>query len=186
MKYVIVRELPAPVQTALHAVGYRKSDVPFQVSSTVVLSAAGGSGYRGYAALVNLTTGQHTVTWGSWGGANMFNLDNAVDWDNRPYPLPADGVAITGSKGGTSPVSATVHIPASMTDRMLPGPELVLSPAERNALDCFRSYKSGQYRQTELARRGATTAVIDALVTRGLLKRNKSGATQLTTAGRNA
>lgn len=186
-EYVTVKELPEPVRAALEAVGYRRSDVEVLVAPSVVLSNAGsGSGRQAFTALVNLSDGRHHLTWGSWGGANMFNTSNPVDLDDRPYTLPVDGVAITGSRGGGHPVWATVYVPASAAERMLPGPREALPTAERDALYCHKAITGGAYRRDELRRRNVGPDTIDALVLRGLLKRNKAGSVQITTAGKNA
>jgi hypothetical protein len=186
MSYAKVADLPTAVQRALTAVKYGRADIEVQASETVSLSVGGGSGTKGFAVLVNLTTGQHVISWGSWGGANMFNPTNAVDLDTRPYALPADGVAITGSIGGGRPTYAVVKIPASMVALMLPAPGPALSKVELDALYCHSAYKGGQGRRDELARRRVPSSVVDAMVERGYLKRNKAGATAITTDGRNA
>lgn len=183
--YVKIASLPTSVQAALKSVNYGKADIEVRPGTTVTLSSSSGNGYRAFVTLVNLTTGQHATTWGSWGGANMFDPGNAVDNDDRPYPLPADGVAITGQKGGTTPVYATLHVPASMVDRLLPAPS-TLTDAERDALYCYVSVRGGAYRKDELRRRNVAAATIDALVTRGLLTRNRAGAVAVTTDGKNA
>lgn len=185
-QYVTVTDLPAPVIGALKSVGYGKKDIRVEAAERVTLSSAGQAGCRAFVTLVNLTTGQHSTTYGSWGGANMFNPANPVDLDDNSYPLPADGVAIRGSMGGGQPVHASLHIPASMVARMLPGPAVDLSHVERQALQCYVTLKSGQYRQDALRRANVTTDVIDGLVTRGFLARNRAGAISVTTAGKNA
>lgn len=185
-QYVVVKDLPAVVQTALEQVGYRKADVRVQVATEVSLSSAGGNGFRAYTCLVDLSTNRYTVEWGSWGGPNMFNPGNPVDNDTRTYTLPGNGVAITGRAGGSVPVSATVHVPASMTDRMLPGPKVELAVVERDALYCHHLIKGGAYRRAELQRRRVPASVVGALVERGLLRRNRAGAVSITTAGKNA
>lgn len=183
--YVKVKELPTVVQQALASLGYGKADIETRAGSTVTLSSASGNGSRAFATVINLTAGQFQTTWGSWGGANMFNKDNAVDNDDRPYPLPADGIAITGSKGGGRPVYATLLIPATMVDRILPAAGEPLTPEENDALYCHQCVKGGEYRRDEMRRRGVSPATVDALVTRGLLKRNKAGAVSITTEGKN-
>lgn len=184
--YVKVNDLPAIVQAALESVGYGRDDIRVEPSEAVVLSSSSGDGQRAFATLVNLSDNTHATTWGSWGGANMFNPTNAVDMDDRRYVLPPNGLAITGSIGGGRPAYAVVHIPASMVDRMLPAPAAPLTSIEREALSCYKGLKSGPYRRDALQRAGATPAIIDSLVDRGLLKRNKAGATMITTDGKNA
>jgi hypothetical protein len=186
MTYAKTTELPAPVQTALKAVGYGRADIEVSTSHTVELSSSGSTGRRAFVILVNLTTGETRTVWGSWGGPNMFNKDNPVDLDNHSYPLPPNGVALKGSVGGVGGVFATVHIPASMTDRMLPGPSITLTEEEKGALYCFKAIRGGKYRQDEMRRIGVQPETVDSLVERGLLKRNRAGATAITTEGKNA
>lgn len=184
--HVVVADLAQPIQAALEAVGYRRKDIRVSASTSVVLGGSAADGYRAFTALVDLAAGRHEVMWGSWGGPNMFNRTNAVDNDHRPYALPANGVAITGRKGGTQPVSAQVHVHPQLLARMLPaGPEQALGKLEMDALACFVGFTSA-YRKERMARLGITNAVLDGLVAKGLLKRTKSGATSVTTAGKNA
>jgi hypothetical protein len=187
MSYALVTDLPEAVRRALTAVSYGRKDIEVKASATVVLGDSGaGNGRQSFAVLVNLTTGEHTVSRGSWGGENMFVRDNAVDSDRNAYPLPGDGVAITGVRGGGQPVWAQLHIPASMVDRMLPGPTVALSDVQLTALYCHKALKGGAYRRDALSRANIGPDVIDALVSAGLLSRNRAGAVAITTDGRNA
>ena len=184
--YVTVKDLDAPIQEALASVGYGRKDIAVKVSATVELSGASGDGYRAFAILVNLVTGDYETHQGSWGGTNAFTR-TAVDDDTRHHTLPGHGVVITGQRGGGRPVYATLHIPASMTARILPpaaGPEL--TPEMVEGLFCHVSVRGGAYRREALQRRNVTPATLDALVELGLISRNRAGATQVTTAGRNA
>jgi hypothetical protein len=165
-------------------VGYGRADIRVVYGSTVTLGGSASDGCRAFATLVNLTTGKYVTEQGSWGGPNMFT-SNAVDADRSAYPLPADGVAIVGSIGGGRPVYATLHAPASMVALMLPAPGPALSHAETVTLHCFARYTSA-YRREALSRAEIGPEVIDALVDRGLLKRNRAGATAITTDGKNA
>lgn len=183
--YVLVKDLPSVVQTALTDVGYGRVDIRVETGSTVVLSSSGGSGLRSFAILIDLSANRAETHWGSWGGANMFNPTNAVDNDSRSYPLPDHGVAITGSRGGGRPVYAVLHIPTAMVARLLPQATVEVSEDEKNALYCYKSLKSG-YRQRELERLNVPAGTVDALVTRGFLKRNRAGAVSITTEGKNA
>lgn len=185
-QYVKVKDLPTAVQAALTSVGYGRVDIEVRASATVVLSSSGGSGSRGFTTLVNLTTGQHQTSWGSWGGQNMFDRSNAVDNDRNEYPLPADGLAITGTQSGGQPIYAVVHVPASMVDRMLPAAAAEFTTEEKDALYAHACVKGGQYRRDHLVRKGVRPETVTDLVTRGLLSRNKAGATSVTTDGRNA
>ena len=53
-------------------------------------------------------------------------------------------------------------------------------------LYCFAAIKGGEYRRDEMRRRNVSAATVDSLVERGYLKRNRAGATQITTQGKNA
>jgi hypothetical protein len=165
-------------------VKFARVDIMVHASATVRLSSSSGDGYKAYVMLVNLDNNTFTTTWGSWGGANMFNPNNAVDLDTNAYALPGNGVAITGHIGGTGPVSAILHIPASMTARILPPKADPLPQVELVALYCFTM--TGGSRKEELSRRRVLPSTVDGLVARGLLKRNKAGACSMTTDGRNA
>jgi hypothetical protein len=116
----------------------------------------------------------------------MFTRDNPVDNDTSPHALPDDGVVITGVSGGGNPTMANIFIPASMTDRILPAPKPELTDQMRDALYCHQSIKGGQYRREELARRKVTPDTVHQAVENGWLKRNKAGATSVTTEGKNA
>ena len=187
-EYVDVKNLDAPIRAALESLGYGRKDIDVRTVEKLELGDSGvGDGYRAYTCLVNMATGEHTTTWGSWGGANMFDRRNAVDNDTREYTLPPNGVVLKGHKGGGRPVAATLYIPAAMRARVLPAaPSEDLPVTHKDALYCFRSYKSGPYRVQELRRRKVTQEVLDDLVTRGLLSRNRAGSMALTTAGKNA
>jgi hypothetical protein len=185
MSYANVADLPDAVRRALDSVGYGRKDIEVRASATVNLSSSGFAGARGFAILVDLSTGQHVTTWGSWGGPNMFDTDNPVDNDNHAYALPANGCAITGDSGGGKPTYAVIHVPASMVDRMLPSAGVELTASEKTALTAYKSLKSA-YRAAALERKGIGTDVVDSLVARGLLSRNKAGATTITTDGKNA
>jgi hypothetical protein len=182
--HVPVKNLPECVQAALKSVRYARADISVEPRESVNLSHAGGSGERGFAILVNLSSGEHRTSWGSWGGANPWNPRNAVDLDDSLHVLPANGVAISGSIGRST--FAYIYCPPSMATQFLPAPTVELANVERHALYCHRSLKGGEYRRDELKRRRVTPDVIDGLVARGLLKRNSAGACQITTDGRNA
>jgi hypothetical protein len=185
-EYVAVKDLPQVVQSALISVGYGCKDIQVKVQTSVQLSGAGGSGRRSFAILVDLAANKYHVETGSWGGQNMFDRANPVDNDFSSLPLPGNGAAIIGSQGGGHPVFARLVIPRSMVAKIITadrGPEL--SPVERVALGCYKSLKSGPYRQEALARAKVTPAMLDSLVARGYLKRSSNGATQITTAGKN-
>lgn len=186
-EYVDVTDLPAPIQSALKSVGFGKANISVEASATVHLGNSGsGKGSRAFTVLVDLDTGKSVTTHGSWGGVNMFNPSNAVDNDDRAYALPPNGVAIMGSTGGGKPTMARLHIPASMVSRIITaGPVEALPTDQLTALAIFTGYKAS-YRAEELARYKVPASTLDTLVAAGLLKRNRAGATSVTTAGQNA
>jgi hypothetical protein len=185
-QYVAVRDLPTAVQSALESVRYGSADIRVVAAEKVYLGDAGaGDGVRAFTVLVDLDKGAHHTIMGSWGGQNMFDRTNPVDNDRNEYALPGNGAAITGSLGGGRPTYATLHIPASMTARILPTASETLPQDELDFLACYKGYTSA-YRKELFARRPESGAVIDRLVDKGLVKRNKAGATQITTAGKNA
>jgi hypothetical protein len=184
--YVSVKDLPPAVVKALDGVGYGRTDIEVKAGTTVTLGSSGGKGKRSFVSLVNLSTGEARTEYGSWGGPNMFDRSNRVDNDHQSYPLPSNGVAITGSSGGGHPVWAQLHVPATMVDRMLPAAGETLTDEEQDALYCYKAIKGGQYRTDALRRLHVHPATVDSLVERGYLERNRAGATKITTKGKNA
>jgi hypothetical protein len=82
---------------------------------------------------------------------------------------------------------ATIYAHPNTIGRFLPsGAEEELTREEEQAIYCFAALKGGEYRRDEMRRRGVSTATVDALVERGYLKRNRAGATAITTKGKNA
>jgi hypothetical protein len=180
-----VSDLPQVVQKALESVGYGRKDIQVQTRFSVTLAGSSGSGRQSFVTLIDLGTDRFETHMGSWGGPNMFNKNNAVDNDTREHLLPRNGAALVGSRGGGQPVWAQLYIPAGMTERILPAKQADVTDVERAVLGAYKSLKSGQYRQDSLKRAGCTDAILDSLVKRGLLKRARNGATQITTEGKN-
>ena len=181
--HIAVRDLPRPLQTALSDAGYGQRDIAVQAAETVHTGGGGGNGRRGGVVAVNLATGEVSpILWGAWGGCNMFGA-NPVD-DGGPLPIPPNGAIVTLTMGGGHPVLATIHVrPETLTPMLPAGPEV--SDRDRWILAVFGGLKSFA-RPEYLSRGGVQDPEIDSLVSRGLLKRNRAGATQITTAGKNA
>jgi len=180
--HVATRDLPEVLQRILKARGYNKRDVSVEPKERVGLSGASGSGQRCYAVIVNLSTGQHQTHMGSWGGPNVFNPTNRVDLDDSQHVIPLNGAVVKGSEGHYSYASIYVH-PDNFQKLLPPKPEV--SEIERSVLRVYRQYKAA-YRKEYLARIPGYTEAIELLVSRGMLKRNKAGATSITTDGKNA
>lgn len=187
-EYATIKSLPDSLRDTLKALDYGRGDIEIRTAESVTMSDSGWAGRRAFAALVNLVTGQRQTIRGSWGGQNMFDRSNPVDNDSNAYPIPPNGAIITGSHGPTSTggTIAVIHLPASMRANVLPAPSEALTQAERDALYCHHVIVGGAYRRDELRRRNVPVETVDSLVTRGLLKRNKVGATSITTDGKNA
>lgn len=181
-----VKTLAPAVQAALKDVGYGARDIEVKVQSEVTLrSSASWKGARGFVMAVNLDTGTRTdVQHGEWGGANPF-FRNAVDETQERYILPPNGIVIKGQTGHPR-TFATIYVHPSQMARFLPPATEELTTVEQNALYCHHSIKGGQYRRNELAYRRVPASVVDNLVERGYLQRNRAGATSITVQGKNA
>ncbi len=187
--YAPVNTLPESIQRALGSVSYHRKDINIEAKERASLSDAGSAGRKAFVILVNLQTGQSKATWGSWGGSNMFNPRNAVDLDDRDYPIPQNGAVIQGSVGNTT--YASILVSPSTLAPLLPKADKI-PDHEALILYCYKCIKGGQYRKDELdrvARKHPDASIaetVESLITRGYLKRNKAGAVQITTAGKNA
>jgi hypothetical protein len=179
--HIAVKDLPESIQSALRSVSYGGKDISVQPKERVSIQCSGGAGQRGFAILLDLASGRQEIHQGSWGGANIFNQHNSVDLDDRMHDIPVGGAVITGSQGNRT--FATVYLHPDNMVKLLPAPA-ELSDKERRIMYAFGCLKSGDYRKEELSRAGATEADIDALISRGFLKRDGRGV-QITTAGKN-
>jgi hypothetical protein len=180
MMYSKVRDLPTSLQRALSSVGYGRPDIGIRTALEESVACPGGSGYCGFAVIVDMSTGETRKLVGSWGGANMFNQDNRVDLDTQPHTMLPNVAVITGHIGGDRPTYATITIHPDNTVKMLPA-VTELTTEEAYTLTAFGYI--GEYRKRMLARHGSA---LDTLVSKGLVKRNKAGACSITTEGRNA
>lgn len=203
--YVAVKSLPEVLQTPLRVLGYKKADISVQSAEKFSPFSGGNQGRRSFCVLVNLATGDYKVESGSWGGSNMFSPNNLVDNCTDDSALPPNFAVIKGSEGEI--VYANIYVNPASFAPLLPPAATGISDTDKRILACYRSLKSGHYRQEalinvfnphdrftsafyaathnkELAEKLA--AAIDSLVARKLLKRSSNGATQITTEGKNA
>ncbi len=182
--YVKVYELPESLINALKIVGYARQDIEIKVSETESLSNQGSDGYRAFAVVVDMSSGQSETLTGSWGGSNMFNPANRIDLDNKDRVLGSNVAVIKGTEGGTSgSVHASITIGPNNVVKALVTTEDV-SLKEKNILYCYGALKPA-YRKEELKRLGAVDSELDSLIERGYLKRDGRGIT-ITTKGKNA
>lgn len=182
MPYVKVKELPESLQSALNECAYKKADVQVLIKESESVFSSGSKGYRGFASLVNISTGETRLMQGSWGGSNPFTPNNHVDQNSNEYTIPKDMAVIRGFSGGSSGTThATITIsPLNILPALQGGSDL--SDEEKHILAIMRSYKPA-YRKPYL---DAAKDMVDSLVERGYIKRAKNGALSLTTEGKNA
>lgn len=184
--HIAVRDLPRALQAALSSVGYGRKDIRVEHRERESIADAGGNGYQGFAIVVNLSTGARETHVGSWGGPNMFaqSARNRVDSDHTMHTIPPDGAVIRGSRGGGKPVYATITVSPACQILALP-PAAELTDRQRAILSVVCGIRGG-YRREYFERGNVQPSEIDALVTAGLVTRNRAGALSATTAGRNA
>ncbi len=187
--FIKTSELPEVITLALSKIAYNKKDIDIQESTTFRCQDSSGNGYRAFMVIVNLTTKESQTTYGSWGGANMFNPRNHVDLDDTLRTIPEDCIIIHGTQGGSKPVSAYINVrPENMVKFITEKAELSL--LEKKAISIICSYKPS-YRANEFFRQGlgsynADGAVVSELIKKGLVKVTASGALSITTEGKNA
>lgn len=182
--HVQVKQLPDSLRDALRAVGYARADIGLRAKASTTLNDYGADGRQAFVVVVNLKTREYKISRGSWGGPNAYCLNNAVDLDQTEYPIPLDGAVIKGSRGNS--VYATIYVHPDALAPLLPAPSSDVSDKEKAILYAYNSLKSGPYRQEELRRVDASQSDVDALIAKGLLKRNAAGSVSITTDGKNA
>src|SRR5262245_1061305 len=176
--YVQVAELPESLTRALAAVDYRKADINVEARERTSMLEPGGLGMREFVVLVDLATRRSETHMGSWGGANMFNPNNAVDLDTTDRAIIPGMAVIKGHEGGGT--RATIYLHPENITKLLPAKSDV-SEREGRILG-YLAYKAN-YRRECLDQMGCKPEEIDSLVSRGFIARNKAGAISLTTAG---
>jgi hypothetical protein len=185
--YVKTSELPESLQSFLHTLSYNKKDIAVGVVEKVSPMGAGQDGYREFIGILDLGTGEHKTTYGSWGGANPFNPNNQVDLDTASYPLPPNVVVVKGRHGGNYPTHAVLYIRSDMVAKFLPE-KSSLTARQQYIVDALGSLTSAG-RKDEFNSYGhipPSAQEYKALEEMGLLKITKAGAVSLTTEGKNA
>lgn len=183
--YAKVRDLPDPIKRVLGEVRYGRPDIAIEPREQVSRGGCSGDGRRAFVAVVDMSTGQSKIEWGSWGGPNPFNPRNAVDLDRTLYAIPPNVAVVEGSIG--SRTYATVSVRPDAMAALLPAATDV-TDRERSIIRQFAAFTSaGRKNEWERYPKSKPSEVeLDALAARGLLKRAKNGATSITTDGRNA
>jgi hypothetical protein len=183
--HVKTKDLAPSIRSALKGVGYGAADIEVIPADEISVQRSGyGAGSRGFSTLVDLSTGRHETLRGSFGGPGLGSRGNRVDLDRSTYPIPAQTVVIQGSEGHPRTFASIYAPPDTLASLSLAAPKLALSPGERDGLNIIGAYVSS-YRPEAFRRAGVTPADIDALVARGLVRRNAAGAVSITTAGKN-
>lgn len=184
--YIKVTELPPSLQRALVSAGYNRKDIEVKVTEEFEPRPPSADGRRGFVAMCLLDdSNEFKLTWGSFGGANMFTT--TVDDVKGAVEIPQNVAYITGmsNAGSGYPGFATVFVgPKNMNPTLLPSAPSV-TEREGKLLAIYKTLKSS-YRKEYLDRAKTTPEEIDSLVARGFLSRNKAGAISITTEGRNA
>ena len=175
--YMSIKDLTPSLQSALNDLGYHRPDISVEAKETIDISCCAGDGMRGYYALVSLDGSiPAEIHYGSWGGQNMFEVKR-VDVDRGQHTMIPGVAVITGSSGGRGNFARITLHPSNIV-ALLPA-KLDITAEQKGILESFVGLKPA-YRPKYPAEE------IQALVELGLLKQNKAGATQVTTAGKNA
>lgn len=184
--YVKVSDLPTSIQNALVSAGFHRKDIEVRVEEKFEPRPQSAQGRKGFCAACRLDdSNRFEITWGSFGGSNMFT--KTIDDFDGAVEIPEGVAFVTGlSNAGTGyPGFATIHVgPKNMVPALM-APKSNVTEREAKILCIFKSLKSGA-RKEYLGRMKATDAEVAVLVERGYLSQNKAGATSITTEGRNA
>jgi hypothetical protein len=182
---VETKSLPPTLASALSACGYHRPTISVRAATSTCYRDCGGDGFRAFVVTVDTTTGETMQMTGSFGGPNAFAPYNVVDSDGTDHPIDEGRAVIHGTEGGSRPVYASIDMHPAMYLTIVPA-HTEVSGRERSILDVYRRLKACTYRQQELTALKVTEQDLAGLAARGLLKRTKAGATQLTMSGRNA
>jgi len=189
-RYVAVNELPPTLRAALKTLGYRRKDIQVKAQETYSMAHGGMKGCQSFTTMVSLATGEAHTSRGSWGGANPFNPNNAVDLDTATRLLPEGYAVITGTTGYKGMFADIAVNPANLAKLLPSATSAELTDSEKKAIEIFCRYKSSYRREgfdrEGLGEYGPENPTVKALVSKGLLKVLGNGGLTVTTAGRNA
>ncbi|MFA4971253.1 MAG: hypothetical protein WC683_01485 [bacterium] len=176
-----LRDLPASLRAALKRVEYRAADIAVVPQESVVPNPYAGEGQKGFVLVVDLASGRARDLGGGWGGARPDDPQE-IDFANKPVRIPPGGAIVVGTQGHPRTM-ATVYVHPDALAPLLPAGAEV-TPREQMILRTIRSLISSA-RKEVFDHERVQPAEVDALVRRGLLKRSKSGALSISTAGKN-
>jgi len=174
--HIKVKDLPNSIKSALHEISYGRDDIELFVAETISPRCPSGDGSRGVFVAIDIATGARNISYGSWGGSNMFE-QKIVDVVDTPFPIPPNCAVIKGSCGNRTFVS--LYLNPINAAPLLPASPVELDFDEAKCLYAFKglkpAYRKGVYKEDALER----------MILRGFIKRTKVGC-QITTDGRNA
>ena len=182
--HVEIDNLPAGLRSYLPRV-HKGKDIRVVSNTHVTPTSSYGDGHRAHFAMVHASTGkaEHEHV-SSWGGSNMFTTtphDRLIQ--QGPMGIQKGFVAVHGGRQGIA--TLVVHPDdAHMYAPKLPENLPQLSNQHLAALAAHNSLKSAG-RKRHLSLHGANDSHVNDLVSFGLLKQNRAGATSITTTGRN-
>lgn len=185
--HIRLHDLPHPIQHHIrNTLGLTPADVQVFVAPKVTPMDSYGNGHRAHFAMVHNAGEKPTrTTYGSWGGLNPFERNplSVTAHQDREVPIPPGHSIVMGSSQKN--VMGVWFHPDDIA-KLLPHQETPdLGEHHFHALAAYTGLKPFA-RAEHFARRGVTKQHIDDLVDKKMLTRNKVGATQITTAGKNA
>jgi hypothetical protein len=155
---VALKDLPPSIKKALASVGYKKHTITVKTVDQISPFDAGGDGRRAFFIAFDLETGRTLKeSWGSWGGANMFNPKNQVDLDTEKYTIPEGVAVIKGSEGNY--IYANLYIRPENITPLLSAPGDEISEEDFNVLQAL-TMKSN-YKLDELGRSNRKFVTLD-------------------------
>lgn len=184
--YVPVRELPVSVQRALKDIGYGRRDIEIMTATTFTFQSFADDGRRDFTTILNMETGQHKTTKGSYGGVGL-GAPNPTDSDDRKHPIPSNAAIIQGSEGH-GPTFAMIKVHPDNMATLIPA-KVELSHEEDLVVaiitDLKPGYRAESFDRFNLGLYRADNPIVKGLVDKGLVKVTGTGI-QITTAGKNA
>lgn len=186
------KTLPDSIRAVLRGAEYHKPDITITAKpdGRSRLHSPYGDGFQTWATAVELSTGRilNTIR-SSWGGNSMFSRGGMDALDRgREIEIPRGVVLVQGQHGGGHPASASIEChPDDLAPLLPPGSadQPTISRGAMVVLYALSAYKAS-YRREECNRHPGLQylACQSELVEAGLAKSNKSGAIQITTAGK--